>query len=57
MTAMREPPKRPPAEDEPNAPPDDPERGEDARPFESDDEKVDREADHTFPASDPPANY
>ena len=53
---MTERPGKP--QDEPKkAPPDDPEHGEDARPFESDDEKVDREADETFPASDPPARY
>jgi hypothetical protein len=29
----------------------------DPRPAEDDDERADREADETFPASDPPANY
>jgi hypothetical protein len=51
-----ESPDRRPAEDTEHQ--DSPEQAPpDPRPAEDDDERADRDADETFPASDPPANY
>ena len=48
---MEEPDRTPAEETEQQDAPPDP------RTPETDDERADREADETFPASDPPANY
>jgi hypothetical protein len=52
---MESPDRTPAEETEHREQPEPPSR--DPRPAEDDDDRADREADETFPASDPPANY